>query len=260
MTRMLKQIADVCPRLLAALILMGTLAGCSVNPKVEGEQPANTYFEADALLSDDGSHYRTRQVYDPWEGFNRTMYRFNYRLDRYVLLPVVSGYQYITPDIVETGIHNFFNNLGEINTFLNSLLQLEFTKTVQTGGRFLTNSTVGLLGFIDVATQLGIPRRKEDFGQTLGYWGVGSGPYLVLPVFGPSSLRDGVGLGVDSLARSAVLNELDMKSSEETALTVMDGIDTRANTPFRYYETGSPFEYELVRGLWMTKRKLDIEK
>ncbi|MCL6419994.1 MlaA family lipoprotein [Aestuariirhabdus haliotis] len=242
------------------VLVMGTfVSACSTNPRVDGDVADKAYYDAGKLVAKDGD-YMVKDDYDPWEGFNRTMYRFNYHLDRYVLLPVVDGYQFITPDPVETGIHNFFNNIREIPTFFNSVFQLEFTKSYQTAGRFVTNTTVGLLGFLDAATYFGIPKHKEDFGQTLGYWGVGNGPYLVLPLFGPSSARDGIGLGVDTLMMSAVYNELDMKSEEELALMVMNGIDTRANTSFRYYETGSPFEYELVRELWLQKRKLDIEK
>ena len=122
------------------------------------------------------------------------------------------------------------------------------------------NSTLGLLGLIDVASGLmDIPRPNEDFGQTLGYWGLGSGPYLVLPILGPSSLRDGVGLGVDTFAMSTLRDEaLGMKTWEEWTWDILNGIDTRANTEFRYFETGSPFEYEMVRWLFTTKREVEI--
>jgi len=188
------------------------------------------------------------------------MYRFNYRFDKYVFLPVVNGYKFITPDFLEQGIHNFFLNLEDITTFYNSILQFNGTKTVQTTGRFLVNTTVGLLGFIDVASRLDIPKHDEDFGQTLGHWGVGNGPFLVLPLLGPSNVRDGIGLGVDWAIYTAIQDELDMKDSEQWALTIMRSIDTRANVAFRYYETGSPFEYDWVKLLYTTKRKMDIEK
>lgn len=244
--------------LLAVLIL----AGCSTAPRIQGddEQVVEPSFSADRLLDDDVS-YLADEIWDPWEGFNRSMYRFNYRFDKYVFLPVASGYQAITPDFVEQGFHNFFQNFGELSTLMNSILQLHPTKTVETTGRFLINTTVGLLGLFDVASSLDIPRHNEDFGQTLGHWGVGNGPFLVLPIMGPSNVRDGIGLGVDMYVNQEIREEgLGMKSEEVTVWNVLDAIDTRANVAFRYFETGSPFEYEWIRLLYTTKRRMDIER
>ena len=240
------------------LILL-SVSACSTAPKINGDVADTAYFDSAKINNADG-HYGPRKISDPWEGFNRTMYRFNYRFDKYVFLPVVSGYKAVTPDLVETGIHNFFNNIREISTLYNSIFQLNFTKTYQTTGRFITNTTVGLLGLFDVATSIGIPKHQEDFGQTLGYWGVDGGPYLVLPLLGPSTLRDGVGGLIDSSAITALRDELDMKPWEETTWSLLDAVDTRANVPFRYYETGSPFEYEMIRSLWLMQRKMQIEK
>ena len=241
------------------LIAVLALGACSTAPKQQGDAVIEPSFSADSVLDNDLT-YLSDEISDPWEGFNRSIYRFNYRFDKYLFLPVVNGYKAITPDLLEKGIHNFFVNLGDINTFFNSIMQLNGTKTVETTGRFLFNSTVGLLGFIDVATMVDIPKHNEDFGQTLGYWGVSNGPYLVLPILGPSSVRDGLGRGVDWATYTAVMDELDMKDSEEWALTIMQAIDTRANVGFRYYETGTPFEYDWVKLLYTTKRKMDIEK
>jgi phospholipid-binding lipoprotein MlaA len=246
-------------RHLLLLVAVLALGACSTAPVQQGDAVIEPSFSADRVLGDDVA-YVSDDISDPWEGFNRSMYRFNYRFDKYVFLPVVNGYKTITPDFLEQGIHNFFLNLEDITTFFNSILQLSGTKTVQTTGRFLVNTTVGLLGFIDVATRLDIPKHDEDFGQTLGYWGVGNGPYLVLPVLGPSNVRDGVGLGVDWFVMNELRDELDMKDSEELALDIMKAIDTRANVAFRYYETGTPFEYDWVKLLYTTKRKMDIEK
>ena len=243
---------------LAALIASVALAGCSTAPVQKGAiiEPV---FTADRILQEDVVYQGEAIISDPWQGFNRTMYRFNYRFDKYVFLPVVRGYQWITPDIVETGIHNFFRNLGDVTTLINSILQLNLEKTMNTTTRLALNSTVGLLGFIEIADD--VPRSDEDFGQTLGYWGVGSGPYLVLPILGPSSLRDGVGQGVDWYARSLIREELtDFEPWQDLAIDLLWSIDIRANTAFRYYETGSPFEYELVRMLYTTKRQLDVER
>ena len=226
---------------------------------MQGDEVIEPSFAASRVLDNDLA-YLADDISDPWEGFNRSMYRFNYRFDKYVFLPVVNGYKFITPDFLEQGIHNFFLNLEDITTFYNSILQFNGTKTVQTTGRFLVNTTVGLLGFIDVASMLDIPKHDEDFGQTLGHWGVGNGPFLVLPILGPSNVRDGIGYGVDWAAFSWLLDEVDVKDSEQWALAITKGIDTRANVAFRYYETGTPFEYDWVKLLYTTKRKMDIEK
>ena len=246
-------------RHLLLLVAVLVLGGCSTAPVQQGDEFVEPSFSADRVLDDD-LVYLSDEISDPWEGFNRSMYRFNYRFDKYVCLPVVNGYKVITPDFLEQGIHNFFLNIEDITTFINSILQLSPGKTLETTGRFLVNTTVGLLGFIDVASRLDIPKHDEDFGQTLGHWGVGNGPFLVLPVLGPSNIRDGIGLGVDWLVINELRDELDMKSSEELVWDIMKAIDTRAHIAFRYYETGSPFEYEWVKQLYTTKRRMDIER
>ena len=246
-------------RHLLLLVAVLALGACSTAPVMQGDEVIEPSFPASRVLGDDVD-YVADDISDPWEGFNRSMYRFNYRFDKYVFLPVVNGYKFITPDFLEQGIHNFFLNLEDITTFYNSILQFNGTKTVQTTGRFLVNTTVGLLGFIDVASMLDMPKHDEDFGQTLGHWGVGNGPFLVLPLLGPSNVRDGIGLGVDWAIYTAIEDELDMKDSEEWALAIMKAIDTRAHVAFRYYETGTPFEYDWVKLLYTTKRKMDIEK
>jgi phospholipid-binding lipoprotein MlaA len=246
-------------RHLLLLVAVLALGACSTAPVMQGDEVIEPSFPASSVLDSDLA-YLSDEISDPWEGFNRSMYRFNYRFDKYLFLPVVNGYKFIMPDFMEKGIHNFFLNLEDITTFYNSILQFNGTKTVQTTGRFLVNTTVGLLGFIDVASMLDMPKHDEDFGQTLGHWGVGNGPFLVLPLLGPSNVRDGIGLGVDWAIYTAIQDELDMKDSEEWALAIMKAIDTRANVAFRYYETGTPFEYDWVRLLYTTKRKMDIEK
>ncbi|MEH6578952.1 MAG: VacJ family lipoprotein [Amphritea sp.] len=135
---------------------------------------------------------------DPWEGFNRTIFTFNDTLDRYALKPLAQGYQAVTPDIVEDGIGNFFSNLSDVVSFVNNLLQAKGTAATEDFLRVTFNSTFGLAGFIDVATPMGLPEHNEDFGQTLGYWGMDTGPYLVLPLLGPSNIRDGIGLIPDA--------------------------------------------------------------
>lgn len=155
-------------------ILLPALFACASSPSTEG------------------------RVADPLEGFNRTMFGFNDGVDTYFLKPVAKGYRYITPNFVEIGVSNFFSNILEIRSLLNSGLQAKGKKTLTHTGRFLVNSTLGVFGLIDVAQHMGMKKLDgEDFGQTLGVWGVGSGPYVVWPFFGPSTLRDTVGLPVD---------------------------------------------------------------
>jgi len=127
---------------------------------------------------------------DPWQGLNRGVYKFNDTLDRAALKPVARGYRKITPRWFRTGVGNFFANLAYPATFVNQFLQGKPARGAQDAGRFLLNSTLGLAGLIDVATPLGLQANDEDFGQTLAVWGVGSGPYLTMPFFGPSSIRD----------------------------------------------------------------------
>ena len=134
---------------------------------------------------------------DPLEGINRGVYKFNDVTDKVVFKPVATAYKAITPTPVRKGVNNFFSNLGSITTVLNDLLQLKFAHAFTDAGRFVINSTFGIAGLIDVASMDKIPQHKEDFGQTLGYWGAGNGAYLVLPILGPSSVRDTTGLIFD---------------------------------------------------------------
>jgi phospholipid-binding lipoprotein MlaA len=139
----------------------------------------------------------TTNARDPLEPFNRTVYSFNEVVDDVFLRPLAQGYQAVLPQFARTGVRNFFSNLDDVTVFINNLLQFKVPQAASDLGRFVINSTVGVLGFVDVATHVGLEKHNEDFGQTLGYWGINTGPYLVLPFFGPSSIRDGVGRLVD---------------------------------------------------------------
>lgn len=163
--------------------------------------------------------------HDPWEGFNRQVYVFNDTLDIYALKPAAKGYKAVTPDIVETGVRNFFANLGDVRNFVNNLLQLKFVPAGIDLSRIAFNTTMGLGGLIDVATPLGYPRSNEDFGQTLGTWGLGSGPYVVMPFLGPSTLRDVSGLPVDWVASPVRYVE---SNSDQWALVLLDTVSLRA--------------------------------
>jgi phospholipid-binding lipoprotein MlaA len=138
------------------------------------------------------------EEYDPWEKFNEKMFTFNYNLDKYVLKPVAQGYNYVMPDMFQTMIDNGFTNLRMPARFVNKVLQWKLVDAAKEMGRFLINSTLGIGGLFDVARQeMGIERQRADFGQTLGIWGFGPGPYLVLPFMPPLTVRDGIGSGVD---------------------------------------------------------------
>ncbi|MGP1715890.1 MAG: MlaA family lipoprotein [Methylophilus sp.] len=141
---------------------------------------------------------------DPLEGVNRGIYKFNDVVDQYAMKPVAKAYKAVTPTPVRTGISNFFNNLGTLTTVVNDLLQLKFAQAFTDAGRFVINTTFGIAGFIDVASKDNIPKHQEDFGQTLGHWGVGSGPYLVLPILGPSTVRDAGGLAFDTVTSDPI--------------------------------------------------------
>ena len=135
---------------------------------------------------------------DPLEAINRPIFIFNERMDQYLLKPAARGYHAVTPDPLETGVDNFFRNLRDVNTTLNSILQGRLQGAAQAGGRFLLNSTIGMLGLFDVATRMGIEPLRTDFGQTLAVWGVPEGPYLTVPLFGPRTMRSGVGTVFDA--------------------------------------------------------------
>ena len=163
---------------------------------------------------------------DPLEGLNRGTYAVNDALDRAILKPIAQGYQTVTPQFVRSGVSNAFTNLGDVSVAVNSLLQGKVANAASDAGRFLINSTLGVLGLFDVATPMGLEKHDEDFGQTLGKWGVGSGPYLVIPLLGPSTLRDAAGRGVDSQLGWA--RQVDHIPTRNTA-TAVELVNVRAN-------------------------------
>ena len=140
----------------------------------------------------------SQQNKDPLEGLNRSVYKFNDVVDKVALKPVAQGYQAITPSPVQTGVNNFFKNIRDVVTLVNELFQFKFKQAANTTSRVALNTTVGVLGIFDVHSKSGGVRTKEDFGQTLGYYGLDSGAYLVLPILGPSSARDGIGFVTDA--------------------------------------------------------------
>jgi phospholipid-binding lipoprotein MlaA len=232
------------------------LSGCSTVPKPGPDSEPAMRQQAD--LVPEGTVLDV-EVYDPIEGFNRGVFRFNYYFDKYLFLPIVSVYQFILPDYVEDRVSSFVDNVYEFNNFTNSLLQLKFKKTGITLSRFVINTTIGVAGLWDPATKWGMHRQPEDFGQTLGHYGVGNGPYIVLPVFGPSNLRDTTGLVTDTVAFSVAGPPAWVDDDATTMVfTAVSAVDKRKRTPFRYYGSGSPFEYEQIRMLYTKQREFKI--
>lgn len=163
---------------------------------------------------------------DPFEGWNRGVQTFNDNLDNYAMKPVAKGYQWITPSFVDRGVTNFFSNINDIGVTLNDLFQCKISQTGMDGSRFIVNSIAGIAGFIDVAEMIDLPKHNEDFDQTMGVWGVPSGPYLVLPFFGPSSPR-----GVGGLIGDAAMNPISYLDSGVITggLFGLNAIDLRAD-------------------------------
>jgi phospholipid-binding lipoprotein MlaA len=139
-------------------------------------------------------------VRDPLEGFNRAVFSFNEGIDKAIIKPVARGYVAVLPGPVRTGIGNIYSNIGDVFIAVNNVLQGKPAEAVGDTARFMFNSTMGLFGLLDIASEMGLEKHNEDFGQTLGRWGVGPGPYLVLPVYGPRDVRDGFGLAVEVVA------------------------------------------------------------
>jgi phospholipid-binding lipoprotein MlaA len=192
---------------------------------------------------------------DPWEGWNRSVFAFNEVADTYVMRPIAAGYRYITPDFVDTGVSNFFSNLGEPFVVVNDLLQFKLIQALSDTGRFLVNSTIGLVGLFDVASHIGLVKHNEDLGQTFGYWGVDSGPYLMLPFFGPSTVRDASGFATTFVAPVTDLDPLGYVDDELTywSLQGLKYTDIRADIiPQEDMISGD--RYSFIRNLYLQRR------
>ncbi|MDY6798093.1 MAG: VacJ family lipoprotein [Pseudomonadota bacterium] len=193
---------------------------------------------------------------DPYESWNRKVFGFNQFLDDWFLRPVARAYRFVTPDIVDQGVTNFFNNLGEVRNFANSLLQLKGESAVVAAGRFTYNTVFGLGGLIDVGTAFGLPERSEDFGQTLGYWGMGTGPYLMMPLLGPATPRSLAGIGTDVLVIPSAWDEVD--TPEEYYLRGGELVDKRADLiPAENFMSGD--RYTFVRNAYLQRREFMVQ-
>ena len=197
---------------------------------------------------------------DPWEPFNRSVFEFNENLDAYLLKPVVTGYRFVLPEFMREGIYNFFSNYNDIYTALNNLLQGKPNDAFHDLMRVVVNTTFGLGGLIDMATPGGLEKHKEDFGQTFGVWGIPSGPYVVLPFFGPSSVRDTFGTVAD--LESDYLFGYVKNIGVRNSVTGLRVVNTR-NT---YYEAGDLLEgaaidkYSFMRDAYIQRRQYQINE
>jgi phospholipid-binding lipoprotein MlaA len=198
--------------------------------------------------------------HDPWEPFNRSVFEFNEGLDAYLLKPVVAGYRFVLPEFVRDGIYNFFSNYSDIYTALQNLLQGKPSDAFSDLMRVVVNTTFGLGGLIDMATPGGLPKHKEDWGQTFGVWGIPSGPYVVLPFFGPSSVRDTFGTVADleSDYLFGYVKDIGLRNSI-TGLRVVNSRNT-------YYEAGDLLDgaaidkYSFMRDAYIQRREYQINE
>lgn len=239
--------------IVSAMFLM---SGCSTLSQTSRDTipPLRTY---EAVVKGHGPHLL--EVSDSIEGFNRGTYRFNYYFDEYIFLPVVHAYELILPDYVEDRVSSAIDNINEFSNLTNNILQLKIKSAGITLSRFIVNSSVGIAGLWDPADTWGLKRQAADFGQTLGHYGVGNGSYIVLPIMGPSNVRDTTGFIADTGAFSLVGPPAWVNNTGiTTAFTGTSAVDKRHRISLRYGQTGSPFEYELLRMLYTMKRDYDI--
>ncbi|MFM0231152.1 MlaA family lipoprotein [Paraburkholderia sediminicola] len=194
-----------------------------------------------------------RKPGDPFEPANRVIFNFNDGVDRFVAVPVAKGYQKVTPQPLRTAVSNFFSNLGDLTNAANNLLQLNITDATEDLVRFAFNSTFGLGGLLDWATPAGLPKHHQDFGLTLGHWGIPSGPYLVLPLFGPSTVRDSMGLIVD--VKFNPLNYIE--PAERNPLYVLQFVSVRSDLlgASSLLQQAALDKYSFVRDAYTQQRK-----
>ncbi|MBB1600596.1 VacJ family lipoprotein [Variovorax sp. UMC13] len=226
-----KRIADHA-RWAGAAVILAVLAGCATGPNANPS--------------------------DPFEPFNRGVFSFNEKVDEVVLVPVSTAYVNVLPSMVRTGVNNFFGNLGDIWSFANSVAQLKLQNSAETFMRVNVNTIFGLGGLIDVATEVGIDRRDEDFGKTLGRWGVGAGPYVVLPLLGPSTLRDTAAKPVDLYGDA--LNAV-QDVAWRNSLTALRVVDKRSQylRAGRLIDDAALDKYSFTRDAFLQRRRSQIQ-
>jgi phospholipid-binding lipoprotein MlaA len=220
-------------RMVGMLVLLALLSACASVPEAE------------------------RDPRDPLEPYNRAMYKFNTDFDNAFLKPIAKGYKWVTPPPVRRGVTNFYNNIADVTSAANNLFQFKLSRFGSDVGRVLINTTVGVVGFVDVATNMGLPSYKEDFGQTLGYWGAVPSPYFVIPLLGPSTVRDTVGRVGDVFT-----DPMFMVSNGDVVwgLFSLRLINTRADllTATKLLEEAAIDPYTFVRDAYMQRRLYNI--
>lgn len=223
------------------------VAGCLSLPSIALAQEADEIYE-DELWED------FSESEDPWEPVNRAIFTFNDTLDRWALKPLATGYRNLTPDVVEDSVHNVFRNLGEVSNLANNILQFKLHDAGVDTARFFFNTTFGVLGIFDVATKMGLQRNAEDFGQTLGAWGVKSGPYVVLPLLGPSTVRDTVALYPDSFtSQYRYINDVPARNS----IFALNVVDSRASLLIAERLIAGD-KYRFVRNAFLQNREFKV--
>lgn len=192
---------------------------------------------------------------DPWESVNRSIFIFNDTLDTYALKPIAEGYHIITPDPIEEGVTNFFGNLGDVKSLTNNLLQGKFERAGVDAARVLFNSTFGVLGLFDVAKHMNLTSNQEDFGQTLGHWGLDSGPYVMLPLLGPSTVRDAFGKIPDIYVEPYhYMDDVPARNSARG----LDVVQSRAGLlPSERLITGD--KYTFIRNAYLQHREFSVK-
>ena len=196
---------------------------------------------------------------DPFERVNRVVFSFNETADQYVIKPIAEGYKFVLPEFVRTGVTNFFGNINDVLIGANNLLQGKPANAASDIGRFFINSTVGILGLFDVASDMGLDKNREDFGQTLGVWGFSDGPYIVMPFFGASNVRDTVGFVVD-VKTDFMINTNKLNSDEKTAINSLRIINRRADLldAGQLLEDAAFDKYSFLRDGYLQRRRNQI--
>jgi phospholipid-binding lipoprotein MlaA len=227
--------------LFTSLVLAGALAACASTPDIGASDT----------------------VPDPWEGYNRQAFAFNTGVDRYALGPASRAYEAVTPSFFRARVSDFSSNLGEPVTFANDVLQGEGQRASDSAFRFLFNTTVGLVGLWDAAEYVGVPKHNEDFGQTLASWGVPSGPYLVLPLLGPSNPRDALARPVDTVFRPLTWTEFSGEPDLDTYIagtsSILSGLNARIELAEQFEQLAQqPEPYTALKRIYSSQRQADI--
>lgn len=231
---------------------------CTENPRVSKISALKTGLRSSVLVMVSlcalGGCATSGNPKDPIEGFNRAMFAFNEGLDTVIIKPVAKGYDAVLPSPIKTGVTNFFGNIADVFIGINNVLQGKVGDGVSDLGRVAVNSTVGLLGLIDIATELGMEKHNEDFGQTFGRWGVGNGAYVVLPVFGPRTVRDSVGLVLD--LKADPVSDIDHVPTYNSTVVLRLVNERAAALPAdKVIDEAALDKYSYIRGAYLQRRR-----